>query len=277
MDSFSQYRLHTEVYSQSGQEITAFDIDVTAGASEAYDATSPTLFALLPSSSISPTEFIDEQEQQQPVDPWSPPDWDTWIDAQLKLLLLDAEPAPATSTLGVANSFAVDPAILSSAQTGYAVEDATAAREQPPGPAGAPVLRMPLTPRSDSLAAPTSISLADPHQQASAAPATAPAPAIPPGAQALPFPLSFPASKSQAAGSKTRAHPYALPCPRCSFVQENGRSWDLKRHIKTHEGVRKKYVCGRRGCTEVFSRVDAVRRHQKNPNARCAGARGGDV
>ncbi|KAI0048081.1 hypothetical protein FA95DRAFT_1123171 [Auriscalpium vulgare] len=34
--------------------------------------------------------------------------------------------------------------------------------------------------------------------------------------------------------------------------------------------ARKKFVCGRRGCKEVFSRMDAVRRHQKNPNARCA-------
>ncbi|KAI0046634.1 hypothetical protein FA95DRAFT_1345243 [Auriscalpium vulgare] len=265
MDPFSQHLFSTEFYNE--QEPSAFDIDVTVRASE---APSPTQSAhVCSTSSVLSSAFVHAQEQQQPFDPWSP-DWDMWIDAQLKLLLLNADPAPATS-------FAVDPAILSLAHSGHTVEDATAAREQQPGPAGTPVLQMPLTPQSDSLAAPTSIVLADSQQHTSAAPTTAHAPAslqaFVPGAQALPFPLSFPASATTASqdarktARKTRAHPYALACPRCSFVQENGRKWDLDRHVKTHHGVRKKYVCGRRGCKEVFSRMDAVRRHQKNPNA----------
>ncbi|KAI0046638.1 hypothetical protein FA95DRAFT_1346655 [Auriscalpium vulgare] len=202
------------------------------------------------------------------------------IDAQLQLLLLsaDADPAPATSLLDAANNLIVDPAILSHT----VLVGATAlpgSHDLSPEP-GAPVLPMPLAPQSDALdAPPTSIALDDSQLHTSAAPAPAPASLLRvPSTQALSLPLSPPGSSTGGrTHRKTRAQPYALQCPRCSFVQENGRKWDLDRHIKTHEPIRDKFVCRRRGCEESFSRMDALRRHQKNPKARCALPQGDDV
>ncbi|KAI0046636.1 hypothetical protein FA95DRAFT_1606702 [Auriscalpium vulgare] len=284
MDPFAENFLYSDIY--AGQQPFAPDIGVTAGAS-AHNASSPTLSAHLSSTSyVSSSAFVAEQEQQQPFDPWSP-DWDMWIDAQLKLLLLNAEPAPATSISDVDNSYTVDPAILSLAHTGYAVE-VPVSREQSPEP-GAPMMPMPLT-HSESLdrdPPPTTVALAvDWQQQTNAAhagefhPASTGLPSVP---TALPQPLFHRGSSTAAfqAGRKTRrktrAHPYALVCPECPFVQENGRSWDMKRHVKTHDAVRNTFSCERRGCEESFSRMDAVRRHQKNVNARCAMEQGDDA
>ncbi|KAI0037544.1 hypothetical protein FA95DRAFT_1551514 [Auriscalpium vulgare] len=61
----------------------------------------------------------------------------------------------------------------------------------------------------------------------------------------------------------------SLQCPRCPFVQTNGRKADLRRHIKTH-AEREKIACGRRGCAQTFSREDHKIRHQRNPSAKCA-------
>ncbi|KAI0046640.1 hypothetical protein FA95DRAFT_1606705 [Auriscalpium vulgare] len=93
---------------------------------------------------------------------------------------------------------------------------------------------------------------------------------------ALPLPPS-PSLGSSTSPARRKHRPPPLRCTHCPFVQENGRAWDLKRHVKTHDGVRKKFVCGRRGCKEEFSRMDGVRRHQKSRTARCAMAQGGDV
>ncbi|KAI0046660.1 hypothetical protein FA95DRAFT_1493681 [Auriscalpium vulgare] len=96
------------------------------------------------------------------------------------------------------------------------------------------------------------------------------APPLPPSRLPAHSPGSSTASTPSQPRRKHRRAP--LRCPHCPFVQENGRAWDLKRHARTHEGARKKLVCGRRGCKEVFSRMDAVRRHQRSRTARCTTA-----
>ncbi|KAI0046657.1 hypothetical protein FA95DRAFT_1573011 [Auriscalpium vulgare] len=302
MDSFSQHLIFAEPYI----ELSAFDIDFDNSflmpAASATDTmslpalSSPTLSAHLSSStpSFPHAAFVDEQEQQQPIDPSNPAlEWDSAIEAQLQLLLLNADADPVTvpmSVSDVSDSLIVNPAILSLAQAGQTIdsEDATAlpgSHDQPPEP-GVPVLPMPLTPQND--APPTSIALDESQQPTHTVPTgvshfASAAPLRIPSAPALPLPLSPPGSSTAASQAgrtthrKTRAHPYALACPQCPFVQENGRVWDLKRHVKTHEPDRKKFVCDRRGCEEIFSRMDAVRRHQKNPNAWCALAQADDA
>ncbi|KAI0046666.1 hypothetical protein FA95DRAFT_1606723 [Auriscalpium vulgare] len=291
MDPFSQHLLYTEFY--TGQDPPALNIDVTAGAS-VYDALSPTLSAHLSSTSyISSAAFVEEKEQQQaqPADSWFS-EWDLWIDAQLKLLLLNADPAPPTSSWDVESSFtlAAYSTCLALAGTAYMpgelVEDATLpwSREEPAPVAGAPdrdMMPAPLTQLSDSLAPSTSNALLAPlpaNEDTHAVVAGLSPPSLAVNAQPIPLsrpPAHSPASSGTSSPARRKHRPPPLRCTHCPFVQENGRRWDMDRHVKTHDGVRKKFVCGRRGCKEIFSRMDAVRRHQKNPNARCALAQGG--
>ncbi|KAI0046654.1 hypothetical protein FA95DRAFT_1493683 [Auriscalpium vulgare] len=100
-------------------------------------------------------------------------------------------------------------------------------------------------------------------------------PSLAPRAPPLPL-LSPPAHSPRFSESPVELKP-ALRCPRCPFFQQNGRAYDLERHIKTHDPNRPTFACGRRGCGEPFSRTDAVRRHHKNVNAKCATAQGDDV
>ncbi|KAI0046637.1 hypothetical protein FA95DRAFT_1345263 [Auriscalpium vulgare] len=132
-----------------------------------------------------------------------------------------------------------------------------------------------LAPSSSTSAALHDEQPADDAQTVTAGPSPPPV-ALPTPPPALHSAVSSSASRSSAhaATRMSRVHPYARVCPHCSFVQENGRLWDLKRHVKTHDPVRRKFVCGRGGCGEAFSRKDAVMRHQSNPNARCAIALG---
>ncbi|KAF9018175.1 hypothetical protein BDZ89DRAFT_355779 [Hymenopellis radicata] len=58
---------------------------------------------------------------------------------------------------------------------------------------------------------------------------------------------------------RTETSQESFPCPTCGEVI--GRFFDLKRHMKTHTGD--KLPCPVTGCSNVFSRQDAVVRHVK--------------
>ncbi|KAI0046662.1 hypothetical protein FA95DRAFT_1573014 [Auriscalpium vulgare] len=301
MDPFSQYLIFAEPYI----ELSAFDIDFDTNfvVPAASAISSPTLSSqTLPSpalsshpSSTSYVSSVDGQEQQQPVDPWSP-EWSPWADQELLQLLLNADAGPATSSwdddegLG---AMAGDAELPVGHTAGPQAEDATALPASasrgatPPITGAMPPLTLPVPVpgnHSESPAPSSSTSAALHNEQPTDDAQTVSAGSSPPALALVPTsppahsPVSSSTSRSSSqAARKSRAHPYALMCQHCAFVQESGRKWDLARHVKTHAPVRKKFVCGRGGCEEVFSRRDAVRRHQKNANARCALAQDDDV
>ncbi|KAI0046642.1 hypothetical protein FA95DRAFT_1345815 [Auriscalpium vulgare] len=181
-------------------------------------------------------------------------------------------------------SCTVDPADLSLARIGRAsgplfFEDATAF----PWSHGATPLVMgdpisPSTPLSDCLSPSNYIAFNEERTDGTPTVVSKSNPSSPSQAPCAP-PLQLPdppAHSPRFSESPVELKP-ALRCPRCPFVQQNGRAYDLERHIKTHDPNRPKFACGHRGCGETFSRKDAVRRHHKNVNAKCATAQGDDV